>query len=418
MATFDDLNDDVLLLIIDILFDQDSQQDPSGPPCDPLTAFSCTNRRLRLLATEIATRPLFYSVSIWGGTSTPPPALELIRGERLDIPPGLERTRYLRIPNPFLGASNKHNKKLTRACLREFARLLSTPKHLEKLDVQYSKVPDDLSYPFTLLYDVLGIDPFHYDRRKTFNIEGGRACQISLPFTLDHVKELWIHARSNGLVLHCPNVKKLGIRTECHPDGALRASEDFNDLLSKCPQLPHLVDLEIDMKITRHTLEIVYAALPNLERLALTGNGIRFLPIQDREEVVSQLSLFPRLRHFDIRHPFKSSSRPWGDSPDEPPDYRMDCLVGGYQGQPVKNKYFARHAVRFFEECMSLQILGFLPSNYFRLLTREPGLTIKWLRPEDGYEVVGTDLCRWGKRIVSDSRAWEDIWSDGERVML
>lgn len=138
---------------------------------------------------------------------------------------------------------------------------MSTPKHLEKLDVQYSKVPDDLSYPFTLLYDVLGIDPFHYDRRKTFNIEGGRACQISLPFTLDHVKELWIHARSNGLVLHCPNVKKLGIRTECHPDGALRASEDFNDLLSKCPQLPHLVDLEIDMKITRHTLESTYHSL-------------------------------------------------------------------------------------------------------------------------------------------------------------
>ncbi|KAK7628698.1 hypothetical protein IWX50DRAFT_130169 [Phyllosticta citricarpa] len=368
MASFNDLNDDVLLIIIDILAEENLVRRSSQPRRNHLTAFSSTNRRLRFLATQVATKPLFHSVSLWGGRHLPGPGEKLLLGYRLSIPPTLARTRTLRVPHPYALELPLDNLERSH---HEFARLLTAPARLERLDVHYPDMPvDDLLYP--------GINLGRFDL-------GGRK-ELNLPFSLDHVKTLSIHMISKALVPFCPNLEKIRIMTSAAGEDSWGSGEGrgFPGVLCDCAKLPRLVDFEMNRRIGPNVLELIHAALPNLERLALTGEGLAYLTISDRQQITARLSLFPLLHSLSLHHAFTPSSRPWGDSPDEPPDYRMACLLGGPAAHGSARPYFARHAVRFFEECGALRLLFFLPRSEFRLVRRMPGLAVEWVWEECG----------------------------------
>ncbi|KAK7551451.1 hypothetical protein BKA81DRAFT_9187 [Phyllosticta paracitricarpa] len=239
MASFNDLNDDVLLIIIDILAEENLVRRSSQPRRNHLTAFSSTNRRLRFLATQVATKPLFHSVSLWGGRHLPGPGEKLLLGYRLSIPPTLARTRTLRVPHPYALELPLDNLERSH---HEFARLLTAPARLERLDVHYPDMPvDDLLYP--------GINLGRFDL-------GGRK-ELNLPFSLDHVKTLSIHMISKALVPFCPNLEKIRIMTSAAGEDSWGSGEGrgFPGVLCDCAKLPRLVDFEMNRRIGPNVLE-------------------------------------------------------------------------------------------------------------------------------------------------------------------
>ncbi|KAK7515447.1 hypothetical protein IWZ03DRAFT_203008 [Phyllosticta citriasiana] len=217
MASFNDLNDDVLLIIIDILAEENLVRKPSQPRRNHLT----------------------HSVSLWGGRHLPGPGEKLLLGYRLSIPPTLARTRTLRAPHPYALELPLDNSERSH---HEFARLLTAPARLERLDVHYPDMPvDDLLYP--------GINLGRFDL-------GGRK-ELNLPFTLDHVKTLSIHMISKALVPFCPNLEKIRIMTSAAGEDSWGSGEGrgFPGVLCDCAKLPRLVDFEMNRRIGPNVLE-------------------------------------------------------------------------------------------------------------------------------------------------------------------
>lgn len=382
MATFHDLNDDVLLTLIDFLAEEGLQRDSKGRRRNHLVALASTNRRLRYLATWVAKRSLFHSVSLEGG-SLPTQLIDcFFEGCPLDIPQALERTRSLRIPYPYSRAFGKDKS----VGEYELNRLLRTTKRLEKLDAGHSRVSK------TVRRDHFAGLFFHDKNLCSPPV----SLSDNAPFTLKYVKELSICQNCYSLVRLCPNVESIKVRTV---DNGKDAEEMLPYALSKFHKLPHLISFELDLKVEPKLVKTIYTFLPNLERLVLTGSGLNMISVENREHIISSLVPFPRLHTVSFHHDFKPSSRPWGDSPEEPPDYRMDCLVGGpaleSQVSNFTRLYLARHVVRFFEACLELKTLLFTPLNGFHLLRREPDLAVKWVQKEGSEEEPRDDSEPW-----------------------
>ncbi|KAK8176690.1 hypothetical protein BC567DRAFT_227690 [Phyllosticta citribraziliensis] len=387
MATFNDLNDDVLLIVIDFLAEESLRRDSKGRRRNHLVALSSANRRLRYLATWVAKRSVFHSVSLEGG-SLPAQLNECVfEGCSLDIPKALERTRSLRIPYPYV---TPFDRDLT-VGEYELNRLLRTPQRLEKLDAGHSRISK------TARRDRFSGMFFHNgDFRQPVFLRDNPT------FTLRYVKELSIYQDLYYLGRLCPNVESIKVRRAL--DSGTDAEEMLSNAIGKFRKSPHLISFELDSKVEPELVKTIYTFLPNLERLALTGSGLNMIYVENRERIISALAHFPRLHTFSFRHDFKSSSRPWGDSPEEPPDYRMDCLIGGPSLEnevPYPTRlYFARHSVRFFEGCLALTSLFLNPLNEFYLLEKEPDLAIKWVQKEKSEE-----------EPQDDSEAWLSDWS-------
>ncbi|KAK8176851.1 hypothetical protein IWX90DRAFT_419526 [Phyllosticta citrichinensis] len=397
MAAFNDLNDDVLLILIDFLAGEGFVRDTEGIGRNHLVALSSTNRRLRYLTTQVATRSLFDSV-LMRGRSLPARLDECIyEGRPLDIPQALERTRSLRIPRPFESGLER-NQKGARIYRYEITRLLRTPQRLEKLDVGHSRIfktarRDRFSRPF-----------FRDDKFSSLPF----AIEASPPLALNYVKELSIHQNRYLLGPLCPNVESIKVKTS---SGYI----SLPVMLGKFSKLSYLISLELDQTVGPELVQTVYEFLPNLKRLVLTGSGLNMISVETRQRIISALAHFPRLHTISFHHDFKPSSRPWGDSPDEPPDYRMDCLVGGpsleSQVTDCTRSYLARHVVRFFEGCLALANLFLNPLNEFHLLRREPDLAITWVQKEKSEE-----------RSQDDAEAWSNDYDtsdeEDDRVIL